>query len=314
MRQWLQLIKETTPGTTPAADASNSIWLDMEENDPSINLVPTMFTIRSAMPKRGVTNRISGSAQDAITGTIETALYHEQANFWKATVLEPTVGASPLFLPSLPTVTVNRGWVDDGGTARYEQYKRCLLSGYTLSGSSEGTGAPIRFSVPIIGGEYNGAATIAPPSCTAFPVELYLWTMADLELNDVSIKEYVNSLTLSVTHNVQPRYHMNRFPDRFHYAGWNPSLNVGMDMFSHAYRTKYLDIRTSFAGAIYATNNSLTLTYAADKKITFAFYNAMFQALDPQRPPNGPHTQAATIVPFFDCTNMDMTATITNPA
>ena len=314
MRQWLQLIKEDTPGTTPTADANNSIWIDMEETDPAINLVPTMFQIRSALPKRGVTNRIAGSSQDSINGSIATALYHEQANFWKSTVFEPVLGASPLYLPSLPTVTINRGWVDDGGTARYEQYKRCLFSGFTLNGSNEGTGAPIRLSVNIIGGEFNGSATISPPACTVFPTELYLWSMCDFELNNTSIKSYVRSLSLSVTHNVTPRYHMNRFPDSYGYHGWSPSFSVGMDMFSHDYRTQYLDIRTAFADAIYASNNSFVLTYAVDKVVTFDFYNAMFSALDPQRPPGSDHTQSATIVPFFDCTNLDLTCTITNPA
>jgi len=87
-----------------------------------------------------------------------------------------------------------------------------------------------------------------------------------------------------------------------------------MDMFSHDYRTQYLDIRTAFADAIYASNNSFVLTYDVDKIVTFDFYNAMFSALDPQRPPGSDHTQSATIVPFFDCTNLDLTCTITNPA
>ena len=74
------------------------------------------------------------------------------------------------------------------------------------------------------------------------------------------------------------------------------------------------DIRTAFADAIYATNNSFVMTYAADKKVTFNFFNAMFSALNPQRPPGAPHTQNATITPFYDCTNLDLTCTITNPA
>lgn len=314
MRQWLQIIRESTIGTTPVADANNSIWVDIEETDPAVNLTPVMFNIRTALPRRGVTNRISGSAQDAISGTITTALYHEHANFWESTVFEPTVGASPLFLPSLPTVTINRGWADDGGTVRYEQYKRCIFSGFTLTGSNEGTGAPIRLSVNVIGGEYNGSATISPPACSAFPTRLYLWSGVDFKLDNVSLKNYIRSISMSVTHAVSPRMHANRYPDSYGYFGWSPSIQVGMDMFSHAYRTQFLDIRTAFADAIYATNNKLELTYDADEKVTFDFYNAMFSALDPQRPPGGDHTQNATIVPFYDCSNYDMTCTITNPA
>lgn len=315
MRQWIQLIKEATPGTTPTPDADNSIYVDLEENDPAINLVPTMYKIRSAMPKRGVVDRLAGSAQDEISGSIATALYHEQADFWRATVFEPAYGGSAPYPPTgLPTVTIDRGWLDDGGTARYERYKRCVLTGYTVSGSNSGTAAPIRLSVNVIGGEYDGEATITPPACTAFPTELYLWSMCDFELNDVSIKSYVSSLTLNVTHTITPRRHMNRYPDSYHYAGWEKSFTVEMDMFSHAYRTQFLDVRTAFADAIYATNNSFVMTYAADKKVTFNFFNAMFSALNPQRPPGAPHTQNATITPFYDCTNLDLTCTITNPA
>ena len=313
MRQWLQIIKEATPGTTPTATGANSIWLDMEENDPGINLVPTMFTIRSALPRRGVTSRLTGSSQDAINGSISTALYHEQANFWKDTVLEPTQGAPPYYVPSLPTVTINRGWLDNGGTVRYEQYKRCTFSGFTLSGSNQGSSAPIRLSVNILGGEYNGGATIAPPACSVFPTLVYLWSMADLKINNVSLKPVVLSLSVQATHAVTPVYHMNRFPDRYSYTGWSPSVTVAMDMDSHAYRTKYLDIRTAFASAIYATNNNIELTYAADRKVRFDLYNAMFSELSPQRPPGGDHTQNGTVVPYYDCTNLDMICTITNP-
>lgn len=314
MRQWLQIIKETVPGTTPAATGTNSIWLDMEENDPAINLVPTMFTIKSALPKRGVTARITGSSQDTANGSIQTALYHEQAQFWKDVVFEPTLGASPYFVPSLPTVTINRGWLDNSGNVRYEQYKRCSFTSFSLSGSNQGSAAPIRLSLNLIGGEYNGGATIAPPSCSAFPTSVYLWSMADFKLNNVSLKSVVLSLSVQATHGVTPVYHMNRYPDRYTYTGWTPSVTVAMDMDSHTYRTKYLDIRTAFASATYATNNNVELTYAADKKVKFDLYNAMFSELNPQRPPGGDHSQNGTIVPYYDCTNLDMTCTITNPA
>ena len=40
MRQWLQIIKESTIGTTPSADSTNSVWIDIEETDPAVNLTP----------------------------------------------------------------------------------------------------------------------------------------------------------------------------------------------------------------------------------------------------------------------------------
>lgn len=313
MRQWLQLIKESTPGTTPAADATNSIWVDLETSDPAINLVPAMFTIRSAMPHRGVTNRVTGSSQDNVSGSIETALYHEQANFWHDTVFEPTVSGT-YNVTSLPTITVNRGWLDETEAVRYEQYKRCIFTGFSLSGSNNASAAPVRISVNLIGGEYNGAATIAPPACTAFPVKLYLWSMMNLVVNNVSMKPYMTALSVAATHTVTPKIHANRFPDSYRHGGWEPSVTAAMDMHSHEYRTKFLSIRQAFADAIYATNNYVELTWDADEKIKFDLYNAMFSALNPSRVPGQPHTQDATIVPYFDCTNKDMTCTITNPA
>lgn len=314
MRQWLQIIKESVVGTTPTASASNSIWVDMEEQDPSINLVPAVFKIRSSLPKRGVVDRIAGSSQDTISGTIATALYHEQAQFWNDTVFSPTLGASPLYMPSLPTVTINRGWADDTGTVRYEQYKGCIFTGFTLAGSNDANGAMMRLSVNLIGGQYNGGATIAPPSCGAFPTQLYLWNMCDFKLNNTSLKSYILNMNLTVNHAIAPRMHMNRYPDSYGYNGMTAQFTTGMDMFSHAYRTQYLNIQSSFASAVFATNNNLELTYSATQKVRFDFYNAMFQALDPQRPPGGNHTQNATIVPFYDCTNLNITSTITNPA
>jgi len=312
MRQWMQIIKETAIGTTPVASGLNSIWIDMEESDPSINLTPSMYQIRSALPKRGVTNRLTGSGTDNISGSFNVGLYHEQVAFWKDAVFEPSLVST--VYPFLPTYTINRAWVDDGYVARVEQYKRCLFSACTITGSNADGGDPIRMDLTVIGGEYNSGATLTAPACSVFPTELYLWTGTDYELNDVSLKQYIRSLSLTITHSVAPVRHMNRYPDRYGYYGWNPAFAVEMDMFSHAYRTKYLDIRTSFASAIYATNNMLEFTYAADKKLTFNFFNAMFNQLDPQRPPGGDHTHSAGVIPYYDCTNLDMTCTVTNPA
>jgi len=312
MRQWMQIIKETDILTTPTASDSNSIWIDLEESDPSINLTPSMYQIRSALPKRGVTTRLSGSAQDAIAGSFSVALYHEQANFWHDAVFEPTLVST--IYPTLPTYTINRAWVDDGFISRVEQYRRCVFSACTITGSNAAGSDPIRLNLTVLGGEFVSGVTLTAPACTVFPDELYLWTGTDIKINNTSIKSYVRGFTHTITHTIQPRRHMNRYPDGYTYSGWNVSLGIDMDMFSHAYREQYLDIRTSFADAIYASNNYLEFTYAADKKVKFDFYDAMFSALDPQRPPSGDHTQAATIIPHYDCTLLDMTCTITNPA
>lgn len=312
MQYWMQIIKEATVGTTPTADADNSIWIDLGTTDPGIVYTPEITEIKSALPRRGVTSRFAVSTRGSVSGSLTTGLYHEQADFWNAVTLSQTIGGSAPYPASIPTVTINTGWTDDGGTARYEQYKRCIIPTYSLSGSN--TQDPINLTVSVVGGQYNGGATIAPPACSNFPVELYLWNMTTLELNDTQIENYLLSWTIAGNHTITPRRHINKYPDTFHYGGFAPSLNVSLDMFSHAYRTQYLDIETAFADAIYSTNNKLELTYAVDKKVTFNLYDVMFRSLTPSRTPGQPHTQSATIVPFYDCTNLDMTCTITNPA
>ena len=312
MQYWMQIIKEATVGTTPTADADNSIWIDLGTTDPGITYTPEITEIKSALPRRGVTSRFAVSTRGSVSGSLTTGLYHEQAAFWNSVTFSQTLGGSAPYPASLPTVTINTGWTDDSGTARYEQYKRCIIPSFSLAGSN--TQDAINLTVNVLGGEYNGGATIAPPACSNFPVELYLWNMLTFELNDVQIENYLLSLTVAGNHSITPRRHIRKFPDSYHYGGYQPSVNVSLDMFSHAYRTQYLDIETAFADAIYSTNNKIELTYAADKKVAFNLYDAMFRSLTPSRTPGQPHTQSATIVPFYDCTNLDMTCTITNPA
>ncbi len=308
----MQIIKEATVGTTPTADADNSIWIDLGTTDPGIVYTPEITEIKSALPRRGVVSRFAVSSRGTVSGSLTTGLYHEQADFWNAVTLSQTVGGSAPHPASIPTVTINSGWTDDAGTARYEQYKRCIVPSYSISGSN--TQDAINLNVSVLGGQYNGSATIAPPACSAFPVELYLYNMTSFLLNNVQIKDYLLSFTIAGNHTITPRRHINPYPDTYHYGGFSPSVSASLDMFSHAYRTQYLDIETAFADAIYATNNAIVLEYDTDKKVAFNLYDAMFRQLTPNRTPGQPHTQAATIVPFYDCTNLDMTCTITNPA
>lgn len=312
MRQWLEVIIEETPGTTPTATADNSILIDLEENDSDIDATPQISTIKSALPKRGVTNRITFSSKDNVAGSLQTALYHEHADFWDATIFEPQLSASPYFIPYIPTVTINRAWLDSTFAARFEQYQGCALGGFTLTGSNQSD--VMRMDIPVMGGKLNLAATLTPPECSDFPGELYLWSMLDLKLNNVSVKSIINSLSFSCQMAIEARWHANRHPDAYQYSGWNPTFNANVDMNAHTFRSKYMDIRTSFTAAKYATNNNLELTYAADKKIKWDFYNTIFSQVKPNRPASGAHTHDLVWYPNYDCTNLDLTCTVTNPA
>lgn len=311
MRQWLQIIKETSIGTTPAADSSNSIWIDIEETDPGITVTPSIYNVRSALPNRGVVNRISGSGSDAIAGNLSTKLYHEHADFWKEAVFVPSIRNTDE--PYLPTYTITRVWRSNAWTARVEQYKRCQFQSVTLTGSNQPGQDPIAIDLTVIGGEYKDDASLSAPACTVFPTELYLWPMTELKLNNVSIRQHLKGWQLTINHAVTPSRSVERYPNFYTYGGWSPELSFTTDLNNHDFRAKYLSIRSSFSSAIYAADNMLELTYAVDKKITFPFYNAMFSVNNPQRPPGGEHTQASTILPHYDCTNLDMTCTVTNP-
>lgn len=315
MKSWMRIIKESSIGTTPTPDSTNSVWIDNGTNAFSVFNKPTVTTVRTALPKRGMTKRKSFSTQDNISGTVSTKLYHEQAQFWHDVVLEPTVSVTAPYPGSLPTVTIAQGYTnDDGSLLKYEQYSRCILTQATLSGSNAGEDAQIKLAVNVMGGEQVADVTVAPPSCSDFPVKAVLWSGLIFKLNNVELQNYLDSLTLTLAHEVSKLQHTTRYPLKYIWSGWNPSLSVTMDLANHTYRDKHLAIRTAFADAIYATNNVIDFVYDSDEKTTFNFFNAFFDSLDPDLTPTGPHKQSAQISPYFDCTNLDMTCTITNPA
>lgn len=314
MRQYLKIMKESTYNTKPTTPAaSDVIWLDMAENDPQIDVVPSIWQIRGSMPKRGLTNRLMGSSQYGIQGSLQTYLYHEQADFWKAAVFEPTYNQTTN-VPDLPSYTIQRAWVDNNNTVKVEEYNGCKFTGATLTGSNAGAQAPIQLSLNVVGSKYVENGSLTAPGCGDLPDDVHLWSGVDFLLGNTSLKAIVQNLTLSIQHNMNPVFHANKYADKIRYYGWNPSINATWDMDSHAYRNKFLDIIDSITSAQYATNNKVEFTYAADKKVTFSLYNVMFQNVTPARPPGGDFTESGTLMPNFDCTNLDMTCTVTNPA
>lgn len=311
MRQWLKIMKEATYGVVPTNPASDDvIWIDMEENDPTIDVTPVMFTINSALPSRGVTKRLTGASQYTVGGQIQTAYYHEQADFWKEAVFEPTVTSG---IPNLPSYTIHRAYADNGGVVKAEQFTGCKFTACTVTGSNQGAQAPVRLSLTVQGSRYIEDVALTAPACTVFPVEVYLWSGVDLDFGGTSLKSLIRDLNVTITHRTSPVFHANQYADRIAYYGWDPQLTTNFDMDNHTQRNKYLDILTSFAAAKYSTGFA-EFTYAANKKTKFNLFNVLFSAVTPQRPPNGDHMYAGTFGPYYDCTNLDMTCTITNPA
>lgn len=311
MRQWLKIMKEDTYGTVPTdPDPTDVIWIDMEENDPTIDVTPQMYVINSALPSRGVTKRLTGASQYSVGGQIQTALYHEHANFWEEAVFEPTVTSG---IPNLPSYTIHRAYADNGGVVKAEQFTGCKFTAVTVTGSNQAAQAPIRLNLTVQGSRYIEDVALTAPTCSVFPTSVYLWSGVDLDIGGTSLKSLIRDLNLSITHRTNPIFHANQYADRIAYYGWDVSLATNYDMESHTIRNKFLDILTSFSAAKYNTG-FVDFIYAVDKKVRFNLYNVLFSAVNPQRPPGGDHMYAATLGPYYDCTNLDMTCTVTNPA
>jgi hypothetical protein len=313
MRQYIKIVKESvynTPAASPAA--SDIIWLELAESDASIDATPQVYTIRGARPSRGVVDINTGASQYAVAGSITTQLYHEQANFWKTAVFEPTVTSG---IPDLPSYTVFRSYASNGGTWRTERFTGCKFTGVTLSGSNAAAQAPVTMTLNLVGSQWTDTGvSLTAPGCTDFPTSVYLWSGTDLLLNNTSLKSVMRSASIQIQHNTNPIFHANQYADRIAYYGWNPSLSVQMDLDSHVYTSKMMSILTSFSSAQYATNNKLEFTYAATKKVTFNLYNVVWNQLSTSRPPGGDFMQNGSLKPYYDCTNLDVTCTITNPA
>ena len=310
MRQYIKIQKETTYNTPDTN--GDSIWLELAESDATIDAVPSMFTVRGARPSRGVVDIHSGATQYVVAGQIQTQLYHEQADFWHDAVFEPTVTNS---IPNLPSYTIYRSYVSNAGVARVERFSGAKFTTATITGTNAAASAPITLQLSLIASQWTDTGvTLTAPACGDFPDELYLWSMTDLTVGGTSLAGSMQSASIAINHAMSPIFHVNKYPDRISYYGWNPSVSTSLDLDSHAYTSKFQSILTSFASASYATNNKLEFTYANDKKVTFNLYNAHFRQLSTSRPPGGEFMQSATINPQYDCTNLDLTCTITNPA
>ena len=311
MRQYLKISKEATYNVAPTIAGTagvDFIWVELAENDPSIDMKPTTYTINSARPSRGVTAVNTGASQYAVGGNIQTYLYHEQAAFWNIAAFIPTVTNG---IPDVPSYTIHKSYADNSGTFRGEQYTGCKFNSATLTGSNSGTGAPIGLSLGVVGSKLADNVVLASPVCTTFPNKLYLWSMCDLMLGGVSLKGIMRSASLSIAHKTNPIFHANQFADRIAYYGWQPKISSTWDLDSHAYTTKFRSILTSFTAAQYNSGaNKFELTYDATNKTTFTLYNVVIGSLNTSRPPAGDFTQSAEMMPFYDCTNMDMTCTV----
>lgn len=313
MRQFIKIVKETTYNTPQASPpAGDVIWLELAESDATLDATPQLFTVRGARPSRGVVDINTGASQYAVAGSITTQLYHEQANFWKTAVFEPTVTNG---MPDLPSYTIFRSYASNAGVFRVERFTGVKFTSVTLTGSNQAQQAPIQMSLNLVGSQWTDTGvTLTAPGCSDFPTSLYLWSGTDLLLNNTSLKSLMRSASITLQHNTNPIFHANQYADRIQYYGWNPSIGVQMDLDSHTYTQKMMSILTSFASAQYATNNKLEFTYAANKKVAFNLFNVVWNQLSTSRPPGGDFLQSGGLKPYYDCTNLDVTCTITNPA
>lgn len=313
MRQYVKISKETTYNTTPTVAGANGvdyIWVELAENDPNIDVQPVTYQINGARPSRGVVPISSGSSQYNVAGQFQTYLYHEQANFLKTAVLEPTVTSN---VPNLPTYTIQRAYVDNNNNWKYDTFNGCKFTAASISGSNAGASAPIQLQLSVTGSKWTTGTSFTAPGCTDFPTNVYLWGDIDFSLAGTSLKSLMRSLSISIQHKTEPIFHANQFCDRINYYGWTPTVASTWDLESHTYTDKMRSILTSFASAQYATG-LVSFTKSITQKVTFNLYNVLLQQLQTAKPPGGAFTQNASLIPYYDCTNLDMTCTVTNPA
>ena len=315
MKQYLKIMKESTYGTAPTVAGTagvDFIWVELAENDPSVDVKPTTYTISGSRPSRGVVEIQTGSSQYSVGGSIQTYLYHEQAAFWNTAAFSPTVTNN---LPDLPSYTIHKAYADNSGTFRGEQFTGCKFTSATLSGSNSGSSAAIGLSLNLVGSKFIDSISLSSPSCTVFPSQLYTWSMCDLQLGGVSLKSLMRSVSLSISHKTNPIFHANAYADRIAYYGWDPKIASTWDLDSHGYTTKYRQIMTSFAAAAYSSGtNKFELVYDPAtitlKKTTFTLFNVVIAGLNTSKPPTGDFTQSADLMPYYDCANMDMTCAV----
>jgi len=334
MQYYMKITKEkplvTSNGTSSggynsgAMDApvvgSDYIWVDYGTNAPPVNQVFTNWNHQSVVPNRGVTNRLTGAEQYQIGGSIQTLLFHEQADFWRMAVLEPTVAEedNPYFVQDLPSYQIDRWVVVNGNATWTDRITGCKFTSASLMCSSEGSRAPVQMTVNWAGStrvEIPSAPAFTAPLCDSWPVKPYRWNKSTLTLDSGGAKPIVmdnilRSWQLDIQHQMATRINKGATVTNMVQTGWAPRLSAVWDTDSWAFKTRYQDIIKGQSSVEYDKSTLVLLdTVAAPAKAgntTFSFANLVIRSLADNLPVADFSTQNAVLEPFFDCTDWDM--------
>lgn len=319
MRHYVRITRETTYNGGPMQNPvlnEDQIWLDYGLTPPNLTQNLITWAVQSVVPRRGVTNRKIGSDQYRVGGTINTLLFHSQAPFWKKAVFEPTVDNTTL-LADLPSYTIDQAIYNAKGGKWTNRFTGVKFQSAVITGTNEGTRAPVSMSVQLTGSaraEVPASPAFAPPSCDDLPSDVYRFKNSTLTIGGVSLDPIINSWTLSIQHDLATRNNKGETINDILHTGWKPNLQCVWNIDSWDYRTKYLSLLESFDAAKYATSSLELKDTPGNGHTLFNFYNLVIGTLTDNLPVNNFPTQNATLIPNFDCTNMDMTVTHTKTA
>lgn len=314
-RHYLRITREETYNGGPMASptTADQIYVDYGTNAPRIKQTLVVWIHQSVVPSRGVANRLTGSDQYTVGGSLSTLLFHEQAAFWEKAVFEPTVDATTK-VESLPSYTIDEAIQSTNGTFWTNRYTGCMFRQATLSGSNEGTRAPIALSVEVVGSTriaVPGTPAFNAAGCSDLPVKPYRWSKSLLFFNGVSLNSVLRSWQLTIAHNLASRINMGQTVTAMKHTGWSPSLQITSDLDDWSLKQAYLDLITSFSLASKDTNYLELQDSTSTGKTRFDFYNMIVGTFDENLPVGDFFTAQSTLAPYYDCTNLDMTCTVT---
>lgn len=301
------------PMTNPVLN-KDYIWLDFGTQSPSINQTFVPWAIQSVVPKRGLTRRLAGSDQYRVAGSFTTVFYHEQAPFWKDAVLEPTVDGTTN-VQDLPSYTIDRAIWSNGGVKWTDRFTGVKFTQATLTGSNEGTRAPITLAVSLSGSTRtevpgNPAFPGTGAGCGELPVSPYRWNKSQIILGvgkeNVDLDPIIRSWSVQISHILTERINKGLTVNAMAHHGWNPSLSAVWDTDDWTFKQRYIDIVKGMAEVQYGTS-TLTLSDTATTGTTvFTWENLVLSALQDNLPVADFLTENGRFDPHFDCTRLDM--------
>lgn len=314
INHYLRVTKEATYNGGPKSSptAAEQVWIDYGDQSPNIGHTPVTFQHSSVVPDHGLTPRITGADAYNVAGQVSTRLFHEQAAFWKESVLQPTFASG---YGDLPSYSIDRVIRTNAGTFIKDRYNGCKFNQATVSGSNQPNAAIIQVSASIVGGQHVSGEALAgfatTPECATFPTKLYRWKHHTMTLGVLSLDDWIRSWSVTVSHRLSPRRNKPAYVTSMGWNGWTPTIQGSWDLKDKTLHDKFLSILTSYDAAKYDTT-TLNLDRGDGNEIDFVFGNVVISALQTQTPPGADFTQNGTLTPHFECGETFLTVTVTD--